>query len=209
MCALRVRAESGVGARAAAHYATERADAGVGDDRRLMTDGGRTAKANIDDPELLAALEEAEEDHGSMAEALRYALRATYGGDDETDPTIKADLPTDLRDGYAALRDRYGTGSRIGLQSAKSVVAQATKTPAEDTKRTIIEPLRQRGYLGVHTGIKQVTVIIPERTASDGGRDVDDRDDDGLDDSDGDSDDVDAEFDRLEAAEPATEGGDA
>ena len=197
----RLRAESGHGARAAPHNAGDRADAGVGDNRQLMTDGGRTAKADIDDPELLSALEEAEQEHGSMAEALRHAVRTTYAAsEDGTDPTVATDLPTDLRDGYAALRDRYGTGSRIGLESAKSVIAQATKTPSEDTIRTVIEPLRQRGYLGVHTGRAHVAVIIPDRTASDGGHNPEDRDGEVLDDNDTDDVDVDGEFARLESA---------
>jgi hypothetical protein len=179
------------------------------DDPRLMTDGGRTAKADIDDPELLAALEKAEEEHGSMAEALRHAVRTTYVETEEGYPAVPADIPRDLRAGYAALIDRYGTGSRVAIESAKSVIAQATKTPAEETKRTVIEPLRQRGYLGIHTGIKQVGVFIPERPATDGGHSPDDcdaneadvGDDDAVTGDDGDRADVDAEFNRLESAE--------
>jgi hypothetical protein len=168
-----------------------------------MTDGGRTATATLDDPDLLAAREEAEEEHGSMAEALRHAVRATYAdSNDDAGSKSALDLPADLRDGYTALVDRYGTDSRIGLESAKSAIAQATQTPKEDTIRSVIEPLRQQGYLGVHTGRQHVGVIIPERTATDGGRDAADRD------RDTDDEDVDAEFARLESAEPATGGDD-
>ncbi|WP_256545383.1 hypothetical protein [Halobellus inordinatus] len=164
---------------------------------------GRVAKASIEDDSLLEALEAAEDEHGSMAEAVRHAIRATYAADTDTDATTGTgtDLPTDLRDGYRALCKRYGRDSRIGLASAKSAIAEATKTPKEDTIRTVIEPLRQRGYLGVHTGRDHVAIIIPDRVASDGGRDTGDRE------TGPDAEDVDEEFARLDSAEPVTDGG--
>ncbi len=131
---------------------------------------GRRVRSRINDDERLKALEAAAEEHGSEAEAIRHAIDVVYvDGDDEDNASTRHDLPTDLSDAYGALVDRYGTDSRIGLESAKSVVAQATKTPADATEKTVLEPLRQRGYIGVHPGRASVTVIIPERTAADGG----------------------------------------
>ena len=57
----------------------------------------------------LAALEAAEEEHGSMAEALRHAVRTTYVETEEGYPAVPADIPRDLRDGYAALIPRDST----------------------------------------------------------------------------------------------------
>jgi hypothetical protein len=128
---------------------------------------GRRVRSRINDDERLKALEAAAEEHGSEAEAIRHAIDVVYvDGDDEDNASTRHDLPTDLSDAYGALVDRYGTDSRIGLESAKSVVAQATKTPADATEKTVLEPLRQRGYIGVHPGRASVTVIIPERTAA-------------------------------------------
>ncbi|RLM53705.1 hypothetical protein DVK02_12730 [Halobellus sp. Atlit-31R] len=131
---------------------------------------GQRVRSRINDDDRLEALEAAADEHGSTAEAIRHAIDVAYcDADNNTEPSAEADLPRDLRDAYAALCDRYGTDSRIGLESAMSVVAQATKTPKDDTKRTVLEPLRQRGYIGVHPGRTSVTVVIPKRAAADGG----------------------------------------
>jgi hypothetical protein len=134
---------------------------------------GRRVRARINDEDRLDAIEAAAEEHGSLADAMRHAIDVAYcdtgTDDDDVGSTIAPDLSNDLRDGYTALVDRYGTDSRIALDTAKSVIAQATQTPAESTENSVIEPLRQRGYLGVNPGRRRVTVIIPERTATDGG----------------------------------------
>ena len=163
----------------------------------------------LDDEELKAAIEERAEELGSRSEAYREAVRRAFLEADETTADGETSgLPKAAREGYAALREHAGPGERMSIDTAESIIAQRVQLRKETVRSSVIRKLHGAGWLAIEQGIHQVSVVIRPQTASDGGRDADDRDDDVLDDSDTDADDVDvdAEFERLEAAES---GGDA
>ena len=156
----------------------------------------------VDDPELADAIEKAEAEHGSRSEALREAVRRAYLEDTTTDSNDDdgATLPKAAREGYEALREHANAGERMAIDTAESIIAQRVQLRKETVRSSVIRKLHGAGWLAVEQGIHQVSVVIRPRTASDGGRDADDRNDDLLADSDTDDVDVDAEFDRLESA---------
>jgi len=162
----------------------------------------------VDDPELAEAIEAAEAEHGSRSEALREAVRRAYLEDTATtDSDDGATLPKAAREGYAALREHANTGERMAIDTAESIIAQRVQLRKETVRSSVIRKLHGAGWLAVEQGIHRVSVVIQPRTASDGGYSWDDRDGDVLD-RDTDEEDIDAEFERLDSAEPAT-GGDA
>jgi hypothetical protein len=135
---------------------------------------GRVAKATIEDGELLEALEAAEEEHGSMADALRYALRATYAGDDTADERVDTGLPKAAREGYAALREHVNVGDRMALDAAEAIVAQRVQLRKETVRNSVIKKLHNAGWIVVEQGIHEVGIVVRERAAADGGRNGDD-----------------------------------
>ena len=80
----------------------------------------RTVKARVSDPELLAALEEAEESQ-SMASAVRDGLRVTLLDNNES--TGDSGLSPIARKGYRALRER-ADGSGIISKGARAPSAK-------------------------------------------------------------------------------------
>ena len=170
---------------------------------------GRVAKASIEDEDLLAALEALEEEHGSMADAVRHAIR-TASSDDGTDTTTAHGLPKAARDGYAALREHANVGERLALDAAEGIVAQRVQLRKSTVRSTVIRKLHAAGWISVHTGIQSVGVIIRDRTASDGGYDdnaVVARSTESADNVET-IEEAEAELDKLANATPAT-GGDA
>jgi hypothetical protein len=135
---------------------------------------GRVAKATIDDSDLLEALEAAEEEHGSMADALRYALRATYAGDDNVGERVDTELPKAAREGYAALREHFNVGDRVALDAAEAIVAQRVQLRKETVRNSVIKKLHNAGWIVVEQGIHEVGIVVRNRAASDGGRNGDD-----------------------------------
>ncbi|WP_311171775.1 ribbon-helix-helix protein, CopG family [Halobellus ordinarius] len=169
----------------------------------------------IDDPELAAAIEEAEAEHGSRSEVLREAIRRAYLDDDATATTDDhTGLPKAAREGYAALREHANHGERLAIGAAESIIAQRVQLRKETVRSSVIRKLHGAGWIAVEQGIHEVGVVLRPQTASDGGQTPDDRDDDPFDGGDdADAIDVGAEFDRLEGAEidrgegVATDGG--
>jgi hypothetical protein len=132
---------------------------------------GRVAKASIDDEELLAALDEAEEQHGSMAEALRHALRTTYADDTAAGNDVDTGLPKAAREGYAALREHANPCERLALDAAEGIVAQRVQLRKATVRSTVIRKLHAAGWIDIEQGIHRVSIIVRDRAASDGGRD--------------------------------------
>src|SRR6056297_397539 len=114
----------------------------------------RVAKATISDAELLEALEAAEDEHGSMANAVRHAIESTYG-DDEGELTR-------LMRAHMELIDTFGAGSRIGLETAESTLAQSMQIPKDEVRSTLLTPMTAEGWIAIHQGLYDVTVIIGE-----------------------------------------------
>lgn len=121
----------------------------------------RTVKARVSDPELLDALEDAEESQ-SMASVVRDGLRVTLLDDDESD--AHSDLSPVARKGYRALRKHTDGEGVVDVGTAESVAAQATNVASEKMRTAVFEPLRRRGYVAVRQGVSTVSleVLSPE-----------------------------------------------
>jgi predicted transcriptional regulator len=165
-----------------------------------------TVTFRLDDERLQAVLDEAEEEHGSRSEAMREALRRAYVEDDSTTTSVDGDggLPKAAREGYAALREHANVGERLSLDAAESIIAQRVQLRKDTVRGSVVRKLHGAGWIAVEQGIHEVAIIVGDRAASDGGRNLDVG---VLDDR---GDDVDAaEVDsRLDELAEATAGGD-
>ena len=117
----------------------------------------RTVKARVSDPELLAALEDAEESQ-SMASVVRDGLRATLLNDDES--TGDSGLSPTARKGYQALRKRADGEGIIELSVAESAAAQATNVKKDRMRSAVFEPLRRAGRISVMQGVSSVSIRV-------------------------------------------------
>lgn len=109
--------------------------------------------------------EACEEAGESMTDVLEDAIRQYVDAHDDATP----DLPDDdqLRDALRALRQRaHPDSGRIDVDSAERAVAESCKVPRSAVQRRVLDPLRDRGYIGVKWGI--LFVRDPEEVA-DGG----------------------------------------
>ncbi|WP_143420561.1 hypothetical protein [Halorubrum sp. Ib24] len=98
--------------------------------------------------ELLDALDDAADEHGSRSEAIRAALRESYADRDSNEASVAAYLPDDpvVCRGYEVLCDEASPfQSRIDVDTAMSRVANRLNIPKGSVKRRVILPLeRQR-----------------------------------------------------------------
>lgn len=138
--------------------------AGVDDDidrgDGIATDGGqRVAKAPIEDDDLLATLEAAEDEHGSMAEALRAIIR-DYGTDDDSTSGTEADLSHTAQQAHKYLQEECVEGNQIGLDVAESVLAQRLGIDSEAVRARAIRPLEAADLVTVNPGLYSVTIIV-------------------------------------------------
>jgi len=122
-------------------------EAGIDRGDGIATDGGkRVAKAPIEDDDLLATLEEAEEEHGSLAEAIRAMVRE-YG--DDGDRAGNHDVPAKALDAYRELVGMVGREAEIDESSALSLIAQRLRVDTTAVKGSVIAPLQNAGYVSV------------------------------------------------------------
>ncbi|TKX85107.1 hypothetical protein EXE43_15370 [Halorubrum sp. SS5] len=130
-----------------------------------MTDEERVAKAPIRDEKRLKALQEAEQEHGSMADAVRYALDRLADAREteaETDPDA-VDVPTKALEGYWELVDWTDVGGRIELGTAKSVLANKLNIPKAGVLSRVIKPLVNENLLWKDWGHEEVWLVVGRR----------------------------------------------
>ena len=130
-----------------------------------MSEEERVAKAPIRDEKRLQALQEAEQEHGSMADAVRYALdrladaSATEG---ETDPDA-VDVPTKALEGYWELVEWTEVGGRIEIGTAESVLANKLNIPKAGVLSRVIKPLVNENLLWKDWGRDEVWLVVGRR----------------------------------------------
>ena len=125
---------------------------------------GRIAKAMIRDEDLLDGLEEAEKEHGSMAEALRNAVSSTYAGDDESDDgKDDVDVPEKALTGYQELVEWAGVGERLAVETAMSILANKLNIPKRGVKLRVIMPLVNENLLWKDWAYDGVWLVIGNR----------------------------------------------
>jgi len=121
----------------------------------------RVAKANIRDRTLLEALEEAEEEHGSLAEALRHAVSTTYVNTEGGEPATQSDeIPAKARDAHRKLVEWAGVGGRLELNTAESVLANHQNIQKAAVRKTVLQPLKANDAIALHQGLHEVTLVV-------------------------------------------------
>jgi len=119
-------------------------------------DEERVAKAPIRDDELLATLEAAEDEHGSLADALRAMIRE-YG--DDGDRATNDDVPQKALEAYRELVGMVGREAEVDESSALSLIAQRLRIDTTAVKGSVIQPLREAGYVSVRIS----TIVVHQR----------------------------------------------
>lgn len=116
----------------------------------------------IDDPDLGAALAEAEEEHGSKSEAVRSALRDLLLGTEGVaiDDINGRKVPQKAVEGHRKLVEYAGVGGRLELDTAESILANHLNIQKEAVRRVVIKPLRGAGVVGISQGISHVSVVV-------------------------------------------------
>ncbi|TKX86951.1 hypothetical protein EXE43_05555 [Halorubrum sp. SS5] len=130
-----------------------------------MGDDERVAKAPIREERRLEALEAAEEEHGSMAAALRHALDRLADASEteaETDPEA-VDVPAKALKGYWELVDWEDVGGRIEIGTAESVLANALNIPKPGVRSRVIKPLVNENLLWKDWGHDGVWLVVGRR----------------------------------------------
>ena len=130
-----------------------------------MTEKERVAKAPIREEKRLKALQEAEKEHGSMADAVRYALdRLADARETEAETDSDAvDVPTKALEGYWELVDWTDVGGRIELGTAESVLANKLNIPKAGVLSRVIKPLVNENLLWKDWEYDEVWLVVGRR----------------------------------------------
>ena len=134
-----------------------------------MSSEGSHVGARVSDADLIDSLDMAADEMGSRSEAVRHAIRETYGSDGDGDGDgVDGDLgelPDEARAGYRALRDHFGTDRMIEVGAAKSVIAERERIPKTSIRSVVFEPLRRSGHLTVTTKVTAAFVTVRGESA--------------------------------------------
>ncbi|WP_280585097.1 hypothetical protein [Halorubrum sp. Boch-26] len=120
----------------------------------------RVAKATIRDEARLDALAEAEEEHGSLADAIRFAVSEAYVDGDDASETDDGEIPLKAREGHRKLVEWTGIGGRIELETAESVLANHLNIKTDAIRRIVVKPLKAADVIRLHQGVHDVWVIV-------------------------------------------------
>ena len=138
---------------------------------------GTRLTARVTDDELLDAVDDAAEEHGSKSEAMRHAIRTTFI-DDESDADRDSDevmsaalagLPPTAQSGYKTLREATGDDQMVEVGAAKAMVASETNVPSDSVRSMVLSPLKKAGLIAVTPHIRAVFVTVhpPEAALAD------------------------------------------
>ncbi|EMA68855.1 hypothetical protein C461_04472 [Halorubrum aidingense JCM 13560] len=120
----------------------------------------RVAKATIRDDARLKALAEAEEEHGSLADAIRFAVSEAYVNGDDASESADGEIPLKAREGHRKLVEWTGIGGRIELETAESVLANHLNIQTGAIRRMVVKPLKAADVIRLHQGIHDVWIIV-------------------------------------------------
>ncbi|QKY16421.1 hypothetical protein [Halorubrum sp. CBA1229] len=135
---------------------------------------GTRVAARVRDDDLLDALDDAVEEHGSKSEAMRHALRTAFIGDesdsdrdsDEVMSAALAGLPPTAQSGYKTLREATGDDQMVEVGAAKAMVASETNVPSDSVRSMVLSPLKKAGLIAVTPHIRAVFVTVHPPTAA-------------------------------------------
>lgn len=121
----------------------------------------RTVSVQIRDPDLQAALEEAEEG-ASLSEVVRGSLESDLLEEDNS-KTPEGKVTAQAKRGYRAMEQYVSDGEFIEVDTAESVVANYCNVPSDSVRHTIFQPLREAGWIGVTQRIEHVMIQLKGR----------------------------------------------
>lgn len=186
------------------------------------------AKANLNDEQLIDALDELSDEHGSKADAIRHAIKQAAGSDDDdpgddkpetvADQLSESSLRKALRKLWEISRGRDGGREDVGHTSADaamSVLAQEFAVNKAAVKPMYLTPLKSADMIDVDSGADQTIIYVVDPDAQLSYHDPDrsdavdaDHDPDDSGEVTNDSDvDVDDRLAEIDAAEPARADG--
>ena len=127
-----------------------------------MSSDGSHVGARVTDEKLIDSLDMAADDLGSRSEAVRHAIRETFGSDGDGDGEAGdlGDVPDEARAGYRVLCEHFGTDRMIEVGAAKSVIAERERIPRTSIRSVVFEPLRRSGHLTVTTKVRSAFVTV-------------------------------------------------
>lgn len=140
----------------------------------IATDGGtETVSIRLKDPELQQAVADAEEEYGNRSEAIRAALRSTFTGEGDA-PTTTADggPTTKAIEAHEWMVDYCGIGGRIGVDTARSLIAQKFQIKAKTIDNLIFRPLEKNDWIAVSQGLHEVAIVVKPRPGADAADDT-------------------------------------
>ena len=129
---------------------------------------GTRLTARVSDGDVLDALDDAAEEHGSKSAAIRHALRTAFIEDesdadrdsDEVMAAALAGLSPTAQSGYKALRKATGDDQMVEVGAAKAMVASETNVPSESVRSMVLSPLKKAGLIAVTPHIRAVFVTV-------------------------------------------------
>jgi len=116
----------------------------------------RVAKATIRDDARLEALAEAEEEHGSLADAIRFAVSEAYVDGDDVGETEDSVISLKAREGHRKLVEWTGIGGRIETETAESVLANHLNIKTDAIRQMVVKPLKARDVIRLHQDPRRV-----------------------------------------------------
>jgi len=133
----------------------------------IVTDGGtetETVTLRLKDPELQQAVDEAEDEYGNRSEAIRAALRVAYTSEGDAATVTSDGGPTPKAiEAHEWMVDYAGIGGRIGVETARSLIAQKFQIKSKTITNLIFRPLQRNDWISVDTGLHKVAIVVKPR----------------------------------------------
>ena len=125
------------------------------------------ATVRFSDEKLVAALEAAEDEHGSRSEAIRKAVATAYADGDDVEASDDSGLPVKAKEGHRKLVEWTGLGGRLELQTAESILANHLNIRKEAVRKVVIQPLKSANVIALHQGIHHVSIVVGDLDGDD------------------------------------------
>lgn len=114
-------------------------------------------RSRINDDDLIDAIKQAADQHGSKSEAVRHALRETYlNGSNDNPERQNSHLPDELQDAHERLWEETGEYPILRISRSISILAQYLGVDADTVKRDYLKQLERANMISLIEGMKLV-----------------------------------------------------